>query len=222
VYVQELTKHAKNGKDSTASIVKELIQYGYIKRTIRRDKGKFLGYDYDIIESGVESYLPKSDKPKTDSSETETPKTDNPQLLNTNFNQLLTIPSTNNTNQDTDLPTKEVTSLKLKVEESFDKFWNIYDKKVCHKKSLDKWKKLKQTNIDKILSTVEAYVKSKPDKKFRKDPMTYLNNECWNDEIDTPKATHTGKQIHTGSCAKLDNQEAEREKKRKDVDFGSM
>ena len=30
---------------------------------------------------------------------------------------------------------------------------------------------------------VQNYVDSTPDKQFRKDPTTYLNNECWNDEI---------------------------------------
>jgi hypothetical protein len=82
--------------------------------------------------------------------------------------------------------------------------------------------KLKADTIQKIFDTLPRYIVSTPDVKFRKNPTTYLNNESWNDEIDTPKATHTGKQIHTGSCAKLDNQEAERKKKRGDVDFGSM
>lgn len=76
-----------------------------------------------------------------------------------------------------------------RVEESivndsdFQKFWNIYDKKVDSSKCKKKWNLLKQSDIDTILLTVDKYIISNPDKKYRKNPLTYLNWECWNDEI---------------------------------------
>ena len=36
---------------------------------------------------------------------------------------------------------------------------------------------------NKIFETLPEYVNSTPDKKFRKNPETYLNNCSWNDEI---------------------------------------
>jgi hypothetical protein len=33
------------------------------------------------------------------------------------------------------------------------------------------------------ISATSAYVASTPDKQFRKDPLTYLNQKAWNDEI---------------------------------------
>lgn len=36
---------------------------------------------------------------------------------------------------------------------------------------------------DIIIEHLPKYVESTPEKGFRKDPMTYLNNESWNDEI---------------------------------------
>ncbi len=66
----------------------------------------------------------------------------------------------------------------------FVSFWNVYDKKVGDKEKVKK-KFLSLSNEDrqKIKDTVEDYVRSTPDKKYRKNPETYLNNNSWNDEI---------------------------------------
>ncbi len=65
----------------------------------------------------------------------------------------------------------------------FEKFWNMYDKKSGRKKCLPKWKKLKDVDKEKIFQTLPTYIKSTPDKQYRKNPSTYLNNESWNDEV---------------------------------------
>ena len=67
---------------------------------------------------------------------------------------------------------------------SFDDFWNLYDKKVGDKQKLSKkWEKIGESERKKIKSHVESYKEAQPDKQFRKDPQTYLNNQSWNDEI---------------------------------------
>lgn len=67
--------------------------------------------------------------------------------------------------------------------EDFDFFWNTYDKKEDRAKCLIAWGKLNNTDIEKIKSVVAQYVKSKPDRQYRKNPLTWLNGKCWNDEI---------------------------------------
>ena len=64
----------------------------------------------------------------------------------------------------------------------FDAFWNAYDKKVDTAKCRRKWDALPVTKKEKALAHIPAYVRARPDKKFRKDPLTYLNGENWNDE----------------------------------------
>jgi hypothetical protein len=64
-------------------------------------------------------------------------------------------------------------------------FWNTYDKKVNKSKCFSKWQKLKAEDKEKIKGHIPAYVKSTPDKQYRKHPLTYLNNESWNDEVYT-------------------------------------
>lgn len=71
---------------------------------------------------------------------------------------------------------------------SFDEFWDLYGKKVDSKKCRDKWDKLSDDVREKILAHVPKYVASTPDSQYRKNPQTYLNNECWNDEVQETKS----------------------------------
>lgn len=70
------------------------------------------------------------------------------------------------------------------ITSDFNIFWDAYNKKVDSKKCKDKFLKLSNTEVEKILNVVEKYVKSTPDPKFRKNPLTWLNGKCWEDEIE--------------------------------------
>ena len=67
--------------------------------------------------------------------------------------------------------------------EKFEVFWDLYGKKVGRVKAEQKWHKLKPEEQEQVLEHVPAYVSSTPEVKFRKDPSTYLNGRCWEDEI---------------------------------------
>lgn len=70
----------KEGRESTSSTIKELINAGYCTREqCKGDKGRFKGYDYTFYEE------PKAGTPLTDCPESENPLTDNPTQLNTNL-----------------------------------------------------------------------------------------------------------------------------------------
>jgi hypothetical protein len=71
----------------------------------------------------------------------------------------------------------------IKSDSDFEKFWNAYGKKVDRVKCEKAWNKLTKDEIEKINTTVEAYVKSNPDIQYRKNPLTYLNGKCFNDEL---------------------------------------
>jgi hypothetical protein len=73
---------------------------------------------------------------------------------------------------------------------TFESFWELYDKKVDSKKCKDKFNKVKESDRQKILDTLPTYIKSTPDIKFRKNPSTYLNNECWNDTVEIIESTY--------------------------------
>jgi len=65
----------------------------------------------------------------------------------------------------------------------FESFWNAYDKKVEKVKCEIKFNKLAKKDIEKIFEALPIYIKSTPDIQFRKNPLTWLNGKCWNDEL---------------------------------------
>lgn len=71
----QVQKYSKDGRDGTISAFNELIKAGYIKQIRKRDKGKFVGFDYFVYD------IPFMEKPNT-----EKPNTDNPPLVTTQVN----------------------------------------------------------------------------------------------------------------------------------------
>jgi hypothetical protein len=82
-----------------------------------------------------------------------------------------------------DCKVKESKVKENKQSETFEIFWNKYDKKVDRSKAEIAWSKLKESEIEKILESVERYVLANPDIQYRKNPLTYLNGKCFNDEL---------------------------------------
>ena len=88
------------------------------------------------------------------------------------------------------LPPKEDSSQVIneyhdKIEDlSFEHVWNLYQKKRGDKaKPKKKWEKLSVADRQAALRHIPLYVASTPDKQYRKDFGTYINNSSWNDEI---------------------------------------
>jgi hypothetical protein len=100
----------------------------------------------------------------------------------------------------TNLPIYKSTSIQR--ESDFIFFWDSYNKKIDRSKCEKAWNKLTNEEIEKILSTVIDYVKANADIQFRKNPSTYFNNKCWNDEIPDYKSNQLLKEIAPGKMTK--------------------
>ena len=73
---------------------------------------------------------------------------------------------------------------KIEIWPTFDDFWDDYDKKVGSKEKIKKkWSKLSQSVKEEIMEYIPNYKIAQPDKKFRKNPETFLNNNGWEDEL---------------------------------------
>lgn len=68
-------------------------------------------------------------------------------------------------------------------DESFKTFYEKYGKKVGRITAHRRWMKLKKADIEKILDTVDDFVRSTPDPQYRPHPATYLSQRRWEDEI---------------------------------------
>ena len=84
---------------------------------------------------------------------------------------------------------KEIKEKKVKeskvniIDSEFEEWWIAYDYKKSKEKAITSWNTLTQQEKNIALSCVLEYVKSTPDKSYRKHPTTYLNQKCFNDEI---------------------------------------
>lgn len=76
-------------------------------------------------------------------------------------------------------PPKEV-----KDEYTFERAWNLYDKKVgCKAKLEKKWNSMSLKDRKAAIEYIPLYVLSQPDKQYRKNFQTFLNQRGWEDEI---------------------------------------
>jgi hypothetical protein len=71
--------------------------------------------------------------------------------------------------------------------ETFDQFYNMYGRKQTKEAAKKKWMKLKRKDIALIFETLEAFLIMHPDPMYRPNPLTYINQKRWLDEVDTPK-----------------------------------
>ncbi len=67
----------------------------------------------------------------------------------------------------------------------FNQFWNAFDKKRSKVTAEKAWIKISPNAglAGAIILAADTYAASTPDKHFRKDPTTWLNQRCWEDEV---------------------------------------
>lgn len=115
--------------------------------------------------------------------------TKNEQVLEQVFKQMFELYINRNINKDTSSVFEEgVQGESFEVVDfefyPFDEFWNDYEKKVGEKGKLEKkWSKVSIEDRKAIKEYIPKYKKAQPEKKFRKNPETFLNNKSWHDEI---------------------------------------
>jgi len=72
----------------------------------------------------------------------------------------------------------------VKDEYTFERAWNLYDKKVgCKAKLEKKWNSMSQKDRKAAIEYIPLYVISQPDKQYRKNFQTFLNQRGWEDEL---------------------------------------
>ena len=86
-----------------------------------------------------------------------------------------------------EMPQSKVNKSKVNKKElniPFDSFWDLYEKKVGERnKIIKKWEGLSDEDRKLIMDYIPKYKISQPDKKYRKDPQTFLSNKSWLDEL---------------------------------------
>ena len=72
----------------------------------------------------------------------------------------------------------------VKDEYTFERAWDLYDKKVgCKAKLEKKWNSMSLKDRKAAIEYIPLYVFSQPDKQYRKNFQTFLNQRGWEDEL---------------------------------------
>ncbi len=173
LYKTHLQTLSTDGKESVRSAFDELVQAGFIVSKRQVDEhNRFTGRNHTLYDT-PQTKTPIAGFPLSEKPSAEKPTSENPPLLNTK-----------QYTNDNVLNTERLNKGTLDFSENeFEKFWNQYDKKVGRDEALKAWKKLKKSDIEEMFSKIDAYVASKPDKVYRPNPSTFLNQKKWNDEL---------------------------------------
>jgi hypothetical protein len=81
---------------------------------------------------------------------------------------------------------------------SFEDFWKTYRKSSDKSKCMLKFAKLTVKEKQLIAEKLPLYIASTPNTQYRKNPLTWLNGKCWNDEI-TIGESNNGNRTSTGN-----------------------
>jgi hypothetical protein len=163
-----LRKGLNWGSEKLRKAKKLLLQLGIIEKIQRRDKeGHFIESYIKVRTKTTPFEIESIDEPAT--LKPGAPQTRSPGLDNKCLNE-----------KDKCLNEKE-NALK------FDLLWSKYDKKVGKVKALQAFDKITNKEYEKIMDVVDNYVKSIPNKQYRPNLSTFLNQKKWNDEIIPPK-----------------------------------
>ncbi|MGD8707118.1 MAG: helix-turn-helix domain-containing protein [Nitrosopumilaceae archaeon] len=162
IKVEDLKNRSTDGRDSTNTIIKELITYGYIKRKPKpKEKGKFGGYDYMVYE---EPLLETRNGLSV---------TENPKVVNNNN-------IVNNKEEINDSSESKTSSMN-----KITKYWNSLSHTRKHKESSKKTnQKINQLILDLKNGKFSNYFWDKEFLKTNKISKKYLSKKWTDQEIE--------------------------------------
>ena len=183
-----IANDSNDGVDSVTSGLKELEENGYLIRRKFNGEGGLLCTEYVLIDKPEQ---PLREKPRTVKPRTEKPLPENPRIYKERISKkdisnkegyiYISEPEIFDSSN-TKTPTPPDCGISPSSND-FEEFWEVYDKKVDKIKCERKWKNMTKKDREKALQVAPLYVKNTPDRQYRKNPLTYLNSQTWNDEI---------------------------------------
>lgn len=79
---------------------------------------------------------------------------------------------------------EDVNEIIVEIYPAFSDFWDLYDKKIGSREKIEKkWNSITQKTKEQIIDYLPGYLEATPEKAYRKNPQTFLNNRSWEDEI---------------------------------------
>tara|TARA_Y100001963_G_scaffold63728_1_gene88748 strand:+ start:4848 stop:5645 length:798 start_codon:yes stop_codon:yes gene_type:complete len=166
--IRDIAKNFKDGYDSIKSALVELEKTYYLDRKkLRQSDGTFIT-EYNVYED----------------------KTQHPKNLNYLKDAIQSGKSTpiQSGKSTSGKSTHNISTINSKTKKLYKKefeiWYSLYDKKVTKKQATTYWdRNIKSEElINKIMQHTKVYIQN-TEKQYRLDPLRYLRNEKWEDEI---------------------------------------
>lgn len=178
-YVDEVAKHSKDKVDALQTGLAELESYGYLKRTMTKNKGRFNGMSWELSDTGILT-VNRKNRPTENTVDGKLRPTENPVLQNKNNTKEKLITK----EKDNKLSARE-------IEEDFEKLWKLYPNKKGKKNALAAYKRAIKKGVsnkeiqDGIIKYKKQIEIQGTEPRFIAQGSTWFNQERWNDEYDT-------------------------------------
>lgn len=198
----DMIKMSRDGRDATYSTIKEAMNAGFVTRTQDRDANGRKGAV--VYRLHVTPQKPSSDplpgKPYPVEPEPVKPETSK-KTSNSKDQTSKEQHQTPSANADASTSTEpepdgalfgaseRVVPINQKADAGFDRWWGIYPRregKQAARKSFDK--ALRAVDLDRLCAGAERYARHVKfsERRYIKQPTTWLNQGCWDDELGAP------------------------------------
>ena len=179
--IKSLAKAIGISDEKARTTILLLEREGYIKRIpLKNENGKFNGYAYEVEpeplpmeeRSHAGTGLPENGVPRKPT----TPKSGYPEntLPNNNINNKLKDNNKQENNKNNN----------ISIDEDFEIFWKLYDKKNDKVAAKRAWNKLSKEDRAAAIAGIKPYQEAmRFDKQFIRYPSTYLNKRTWEDDF---------------------------------------
>ena len=184
----DLMKEGLAGRDQVRSVIKELVEVGYLKRLKKREAGKFDGVEY-VAHPSVS---PSPEKPST-----EKPTPVNP--THTKERDIQSTESTKSIYADKDFEVDK-TENNLPADtthewdlEAFEIWWSAFPNQFQKKKAKQAYMvAMRKTDCATLLRGAEEYARQNKttSTEYIKRPENWLREEMWDDYQPQPKAKY--------------------------------
>lgn len=190
--ISGLSVKCKEGKSSIRSAIAELMEYGYITRTLTRaDHGVLSGYEYVVYEKPhltSEMDVTGSATPSCDFPTTDNPTTGNPSSENCT-QQIYNQTNKNKTNTySAPAKSKKTKSVPSYFPDGFDTFWKTYPRKDAKQAAIKAWDKLKpdkdlcRAMYVALLRNIQSSEWNEQQGRFIPYFSKWLNQRLWENE----------------------------------------